>query len=95
MNFLDKTGLDRLWKKIKSLIPTKTSELENDSSFLTEESDPTVPDWAKQETKPTYTASEVGAMPKSEIITAFWSGTEAEYNAISSKSATTLYLIDE
>ena len=28
---------------------------------LTEETDPTVPAWAKQSTKPTYTASEVGA----------------------------------
>lgn len=28
-----------------------------------EESDPTVPEWAKQPEKPTYTASEVGALP--------------------------------
>lgn len=28
-----------------------------------EETDPTVPDWAKQPSKPTYTASEVGARP--------------------------------
>ena len=27
------------------------------------ETDPTVPDWAKQQQKPTYTASEVGALP--------------------------------
>ena len=31
--------------------------------ILTQESDPTVPAWAKQPTKPTYTASEVGALP--------------------------------
>lgn len=30
--------------------------------YITEESDPTVPTWAKQATKPTYTASEVGAV---------------------------------
>lgn len=30
-----------------------------------EETDPTVPDWAKQPRKPTYTASEVGALPSS------------------------------
>lgn len=30
-----------------------------------EESDPTVPDWAKSPTKPKYTASEVGALPDS------------------------------
>ena len=29
--------------------------------YLTEETDPTVPQWAKENTKPTYTASEVGA----------------------------------
>lgn len=30
-----------------------------------QETDPTVPDWAKAETKPTYTAAEVGAVPDS------------------------------
>ena len=43
-------------------IPTKVSQLQNDSGYLTEESDPTVPEWAKQPNKPTYTASEVGAL---------------------------------
>ena len=48
---------------IRNSIPTKTSELTNDSGFLTSytETDPTVPSWAKQTNKPTYTASEVGA----------------------------------
>lgn len=32
------------------------------------ETDPTVPSWAKQSTKPAYTASEVGALPDSTII---------------------------
>ena len=32
------------------------------------ETDPTVPAWAKEPTKPTYTASEVGALPKDTII---------------------------
>lgn len=45
-----------------SQIPTKTSELANDSGYLSEETDPTVPSWAKQPNKPTYTASEVGAL---------------------------------
>lgn len=31
---------------------------------ISEETDPTVPDWAKQPTKPAYTAKEVGAMPE-------------------------------
>lgn len=43
-------------------VPTKTSELTNDSGFLTSytETDPTVPAWAKTAKKPTYTASEIG-----------------------------------
>lgn len=44
-------------------IPTKVSDLSNDSGFITTETDPTVPAWAKNSTKPTYTASEVGALP--------------------------------
>lgn len=45
-------------------IPTKVSELQNDSGYLTSETDPTVPAWAKAETKPEYTAAEVGAAEK-------------------------------
>lgn len=33
-----------------------------------EETDPTVPDWAKQTNKPSYTAEEVGALPSSTTI---------------------------
>lgn len=33
-----------------------------------QESDPTVPDWAKAEEKPTYTAEEVGALPSTTVI---------------------------
>lgn len=35
------------------------------SGGILKETDPTVPDWAKQPSKPTYTASEVGALPSS------------------------------
>lgn len=70
-------------------IPSKTSQLQNDSGFLTEhqsldgyateswvegkgylthETDPSVPSWAKQPTKPSYTASEVGALPDTTPI---------------------------
>lgn len=31
------------------------------------EKDPTVPEWAKEETRPNYTAEDVGAVSKSEI----------------------------
>lgn len=46
----------------KAELPTKVSELTNDSGYLTSytETDPTVPAWAKAATKPTYTKSEVG-----------------------------------
>jgi len=55
----------KLWTGAK--IPTKVSELTNDSGFITgyTETDPTVPAWAKASTKPSYTASEVGALPSS------------------------------
>ena len=67
---------------LQESIPTKTSDLTNDSNFISSipseyvteteldnkgylttytETDPTVPFWAKQSTKPSYTASEVGA----------------------------------
>lgn len=63
----------------KPTIPSKTSELQNDSSFvdetalngkgyLTKETDPTVPAWAKSASKPTYTAAEVGALPSDTAI---------------------------
>lgn len=70
-------------------IPTKTSDLTNDSGYLTvipseyitetelaaygyltsyTETDPTVPAWAKEANKPTYTAAEVGALPADTVI---------------------------
>lgn len=36
--------------------------------YLTTETDPTVPPWAKSPTKPTYTAAEVGALPNTTVI---------------------------
>lgn len=49
-------------------IPIKLSQLNNDVNYITSESDPTVPSWAKNPTKPTYTAKEVGALPSSTIV---------------------------
>ena len=51
-------------------VPTKTSDLTNDSGFLTSytETDPTVPTWAKASSKPSYTASEVGAVPTTRTV---------------------------
>lgn len=44
------------------VVPTKVSELTNDSGYITgyTETDPTVPAWAKASSKPTYTKTEVG-----------------------------------
>lgn len=44
------------------LVPTKVSDLDNDIGFITSytETDPTVPSWAKELNKPSYTKSEVG-----------------------------------
>lgn len=57
-------------KAVDVEVPTKVSDLTNDSGFITSytETDPTVPSWAKQSTKPSYTASEVGAVPTSRTV---------------------------
>lgn len=39
-----------------------------DDVFIKQESDPTVPEWAKQPNKPQYTAQEVGALPSDTEI---------------------------
>ena len=52
----------------QSNLPTNVSELNNDAGYITEETDPTVPAWAKESTKPTYTAAEVGALPDTTEI---------------------------
>lgn len=61
------TALTPSSKAVDVTVPTKTSDLTNDSGFLTSytETDPTVPSWAKASSKPTYTYSEVGAAASS------------------------------
>ena len=50
-------------------VPTNVSSFNNDAGYLTgyTESDPTISAWAKAETKPTYTASEVGATTAADV----------------------------
>lgn len=48
--------------------PTDVSDFNNDAGYLTTETDPTVPSWAKASTKPSYTASEVGAVPTTRKV---------------------------
>jgi hypothetical protein len=51
-----------------------------DAGYLTAETDPTVPEWAKANTKPSYTASEVGAISStSNTLTS--PGVETDYLA--------------
>ncbi len=59
-------------------IPTKPEDIgaQPAGSYLTAETDPTVPSWAKQPKKPTYTASEVGAR------SADWMPTAQEVGAL-------------
>lgn len=49
-------AFERMWHHILIKLENLTVNME--------ETDPTVPDWAKAETKPDYTAEEVGALPK-------------------------------
>lgn len=51
------------------LAQEKYSREEADEKFLTGETDPSVPAWAKEETKPSYTADEVGLVTESWTFT--------------------------
>ena len=62
-------------------LPQKTSDLTNDSGFITSETDPTVPSWAKASSKPTYTASEVGAATSSHTHGNITNGGDITTNA--------------
>lgn len=53
-------------KVIKAALDGKQAK----GNYLTTETDPTVPAWAKAAQKPTYTASEVGALPADTVIPA-------------------------
>ena len=53
---------------VQSTVPKDISYFTNDMNYIVTETDPTVPNWAKQSTKPTYTAAEVGAMPANAVI---------------------------
>lgn len=70
----DNIGIDTSVFALRTELPTETSDLTNDSGFIdgsqvpSNETDPTVPSWAKQPTKPTYTASEVHALPDTTVI---------------------------
>lgn len=60
----------------------RVTALEN-AGYITSytETDPTVPSWAKQANKPTYTAVEVGALPDTTVIPA--AQVQSDWNATS------------
>lgn len=60
---VNNTALTPSSKSVNITVPTKTSDLTNDSNFITTESDPTVPSWAKATTKPSYAYSEITGTP--------------------------------
>lgn len=75
-------GLNQTFAKKSEIpsIPDKVSAFENDKGYLTTETDPTVPTWAKEPNKPIYTASEVGADAQgtaSILVSAHNTGTDA------------------
>jgi len=75
-------GMKQIGQKVDDVeVPTKLSELENDEGFIKDytETDPTVPKWAKQPKKPSYTAQEVGALSED---TELFSG---DYNDLMNK----------
>lgn len=70
-NLSEYVTIDQLNDSIDAIsVPTKVSELTNDAGYIIgyTETDPTVPSWAKAPSKPTYTASEVGALPNTTVV---------------------------
>ena len=61
-------------------LDTKIDSKQPIGDYLTEETDPTVPEWAKEPTKPTYTAQEVGAIKVGGIKTINGISLEGEGN---------------
>lgn len=103
MSSTDKTKLDGIAagaqaNNITTVKFNNVTQTISNKTLSLNETDPTVPDWAKAANKPSYEWEEIGDKPTittQSTITNFWYGTEAQYNALSSKSSTTLYLIQE
>lgn len=71
-------------------VPANVSAFTNDAGYLTSytETDPTVPAWAKAESKPTYTASEVGAMATTHAANGITSSDISNWNSKTSNTGT-------
>lgn len=60
MRINDREWSKHMWERIKAMIAGE--------GYISVETDPTVPQWAKQPNKPSYTATEVGALPNTTTI---------------------------
>lgn len=61
----------------------------NSNGYISTETDPTVPSWAKTPSKPTYTASEVGAYPSTGNPSGFLTSVPAQsWSSITGKPST-------
>ena len=81
MGYLDENGLSRLWRDIKTYI--------QGLNYLT------------TETEPAFNGSVAATLTSNNIVKGvsqsynIWSGTQAEYDAITTKDNNTLYFIKE
>lgn len=75
---------------LNSRLVTSASQLVNDVGFITgyTETDPTVPQWAKSQTKPSYTANEVGALPTGTTLDEIPDGTTRKLSNYATSAAT-------
>lgn len=87
-------AFERMWQHVTSALSKKSDVDHNHddkyadiNAVITEETDPTVSDWAKQPSKPTYTADEVGAAP------AYTYGTTDLVEGTSNLAPGTLYFV--
>lgn len=72
----EQTTLSEIWERLDDLdaaqdpdaIKNVVDDYLSNNPIEVQETDPTVPKWAKQPTKPIYTASEVGALPADTVI---------------------------
>lgn len=72
VDYFTQADIDSIIEQIEAgeidLTSYATKEYVNDKIDDIVETDPTIPEWAKQENKPTYTAAEVGALPANTVI---------------------------
>ncbi|MBR7034864.1 MAG: hypothetical protein IKI25_03780, partial [Bacteroidales bacterium] len=63
-------------------VPTNVSAFENDANYVINETDPTVPEWAKSENKPVYNYSEIEGTPEIPTVPTNVSAFENDANYI-------------